>query len=260
MSIEKISTVTARFRSVRLLADDLRAIESELQADEVSWRIGSREQLGTWSWKNVHTRSQSLDELSGVAPKGRVHEFEMQAKIGEQSFVLLMVSREPRFITFSYEGPGEEMPDCLWAASSLLKRAEKRGEKWHIAGAAVGPALALTVPLMILDSVGNLGLLREASGPSRHIGAAVGWAIASFLVLALVPSAFWSWATASSVTLRPIIDAASMVERSIERAKSAGMAIVSFPKEKHIYNFLMLWATVVAALCGIGGFVVAVLK
>jgi len=260
VSIEKSSTATARFRSVRLLVDDLRAVERELGADELSWRIGARESLGNWSWRDVHTRSESLDELAGIAPKGRVYEFEMRAEVGKQSFVLLMVSQEPRFLTLSYEGPGEDTPEIFRAVSSVIKKAEKRGEKWFLAGAVVGPTLALLIPLNILDQVGKLGLLYDEKGPHGNIGAAIGWAIVSFLILALVAAGFGSWAVASSVTLRPVIDTASMVERAIDGAKSAGRWFVLFPKAEYMYKFIMLWATVVAAVCGVGGFVVALLK
>lgn len=240
--------------------DDLRAVERELGADELSWRIGSREPLGNWSWKNVYIRSESLDELTGNAPKGRIYEFEMQAEVGDQSFVLLMVSKEPRFLTLSYEGPGDDTPEIFRAVSSLVKKAEKRGEKWFYAGAVVGPMLALFIPLNILDQVGNLGLLYNETGPHRNVGAAFGWAIVSFLTIAFVAAGFGSWAVASSVTLRPVIDTASMVERAVDGAKSAGRWFVSFPRAEYMYKLIMLWATVVAAVCGVGGFVVALLK
>jgi hypothetical protein len=260
VSINKRSAATARLRSVRLLVDDLRAVELELSADTVSWRIGSREPLGTWSWKNVYTQSDSLDELAGAAPKGRVYEFEVQAQAGDQSFVLLMAANEPRFLTFSYDGPGEETPEIFWTVLALLKKAEKRGAKWHFVGAVIGPSLALSIPLGILDQVGRLGFFYDETRPPANLGTAYVWAAVSFLFLALIVAGSWSWSTASSVTLRPIIDATSIVERAIDGAKSVGRWFVTIPKAEYMYKLVMLWSTVVAALCAIGAFFVTLLK
>jgi hypothetical protein len=241
------------------LVDDLREFEHELGADEVSWRFGLREHLGTWSWKNVYTQSHSLDELSSVAPKGAVYQFEVQARFGEQSFVLLMVSSDPRFVTFSYEGPEEEIPDRFWAAMVPLKKAEKRGQRWHYVGAVIAPALALTIPLFLLDNIGRLGLFYDEAGPPGDLAKAATWGASSFLFLTVTAALFWSWARLSSVTLRPFIDTSSVFERVVDRLRSAGRWAFSVPKADYLYKLIMLWATVVAALCGAGAFVVAII-
>ncbi|MCY1144036.1 hypothetical protein OWR29_39085 [Actinoplanes sp. Pm04-4] len=260
MSIEKSVTATARFRTVRLLVDDLREFERALAADEVSWRFGTREHLGTWSWKNVYTRSDSLDELCAAAPKGAVYQFEVQAQSGEQSFTLLLVGDDPRFVTLSYEGPGEQPSETFQNAVVPLSKAEKRGRKWHYIAAVIGPTIAFTVPLILLEEIGNVGWLKEQVGPRGDLAKATVWSLTSFFILALTTLMFWSWARLSSVTLRPIIDTSSIYERVVEQMKSVGRWAYSVPKADYMYKLIMLWSTVVAALCGFGAFVIAFFK
>lgn len=262
MAIEKRTSATARFRAARLVVDDLRKLEDELGTDEITWRMGAYEKLSTWSWRTVHSESSSLDELIEVAPKGRIYEFKIDAKVGEQNFVLDAAWPGRRFLTLKYDGPGDELPEAYWNITALLKAAEKQGEKWHYAGTAVGPAVALFVPVLILDQVARLGWFYNETRPvqDEHIGSAVVWAVLSFFVLGSIAAGFWGWSTSSGVTLRPIIDTDSLVNRTIDGIINAVKWIWSAHKVEDLNKQIMLLATVIAAICGAGSFVVSLLK
>ena len=262
MAIDRRTSATARFRATRLLADDLRKLEGELNVEEITWRIGASEKMSTWTWKTVYTKSTSLDELIDIAPKGLIGNLQVDAEAAGGHFALSVPGPTRRFIKLTYEGSGEEVPESFWNVSRVLKAAEKRGEKWHYAGAAVGPAVAICVPLLILDQVARLGWFYNETRPvqDENVGPAIWWSFASFMVLTFIAAGFWGWSTSSGVTLRPIIDTGSLVNRTINSLIGAGKWIWSAHKAEDLNKQIMLLATVIAAICGAGSFVVALLK
>ncbi|BCY07170.1 hypothetical protein L3i22_022580 [Actinoplanes sp. L3-i22] len=175
------------------MTDDLRKISSELDADEVTWQIGAYSPQSTWSRKTVFTKSSSLDELIEIAPKGRIYSFELSARSGDRLFSLEVPGPKRRFVSLKYEGPGDELPESYWNVAELLKGAEKRGQKRDYAGAAAGPAIALSVPLLILDKVARLGWLYTETRPvlEDRIGLAFLGAVFSFFVLGSFAAGFY---------------------------------------------------------------------
>lgn len=252
MSVEKRTVVTSRFRAARLLVDDLRNLEQDLNADQLTWRVGSRKQLGTWTWKTVYTEASSVDELGEIAPKGRIYDFQVCAQAGRKSLVLSMAGPNSRFVELTYDGPGGDVPEEFWSASAVLKAAEKRGQVWHYAGSGFAPAIALLVPLTLLDQIGNFGIFYDAAGPHGDVAKAISAAVTSFLFLYYVAAGFASWAMASSVTLHPFINTSSLKKRAFASIVSAVRWMGSVHEMEGLNKRITLYATVIAAICAIG--------
>lgn len=258
VAIEKSVSVSLGYSSAKLVIDDVRDIEASLTGFATTWRVSLPGHAAPDVPCVEHRSSSSLDELITEAPKGRLFRLEIEAERDGGRMLLEIPARNSRSAALNYEGPGEDPPPQFLIVNAILNKKWRRGRFARNLGSLL-VGLGVYIPIVILDQVGRFGLFYDETRPPHDVSVAVTFAIFSFLLLLPICVGIRTWATASVVTLRPVIDTASIVQRVSGRFVSAIKWMAGFYRADDTIERKILIATSTGAFAAVAALIVAIL-